>query len=71
MITNAVSQDQVVQTSIGGHSVSGFAVTWVRVSKPAKKETLTALNQKLFANPKALLAWGEENTRRLTGQPRI
>ena len=59
-----------VKTSIGGHSVGGFAVKWIRVKK-TKKETLAALNKKLFADPQGLLAWGEENTRRLTGRPRI
>ena len=58
-------------TSVGGHSVGTFSLRWVHVKKPARRETLAALNKLLFANPKELLAWGEENTRHLTGQPRI
>ena len=59
-------------TSTGGRSVGNFAIRWVRVKKPTKKnETLAAINKRLFADPKKLLAWGEENTRRLTGHSRI
>ncbi|HEY4329823.1 MAG TPA: hypothetical protein VGN88_08805 [Phycisphaerae bacterium] len=42
-----------------------------RVKKKPKRDSLAALNKKLFSDPKSLLAWGEENTRRLTGKPRI
>jgi hypothetical protein len=56
-------------TSVGGHSVSNFAVTWVRVKTPTKKETLTTVYRRLFADPKRLEEIAEANTRQLTGQP--
>lgn len=58
-------------TSIGGHSVSSFAIRWVHVRQPSKKQTLAALNRQLFRNPQRLLQAAEANTRRLTGQPRL
>ena len=53
----------------GGRGDSSFR--WMRIKKSGKKASLAALNMALFADPKALLAWGEENTRLLTGQARI
>ena len=60
-----------VVTAVGGRSASGFAVRWVHVNKPTKKETLAEVNRRLFANPALLLQLAEANTRRLTGQPRL
>ena len=67
----AQGETSPVKTSIGGHSVGNFSYRWRRIRKPARKPSLAELNKKLFADPTALLAWGEENTRRLTGQSRI
>ena len=61
-----------VTTSTGGRSVGNFSVRWVRVKKPTKKaDTLAAINQRLFSDPKMLLETAEANARKITGQPRL
>lgn len=75
MITmqNVADTNAGVKASIGGHSVSVFAVKWLRSNSETKKRPSSrkAANARLFSNPKALLSAAEANTKRLTGLPRL
>jgi hypothetical protein len=73
-MTTTFSEMQKTDTSTGSRVFGIFEVKWVHVAKPAKrakKESLAAINKRLFADPKGLLAWAEANSQKLTGQARI